>query len=626
LLVKNPVLIALDATLVAAAYSGAFLLLNTFSFQQAWTALVAITLPGVVGLRLIVLWRFHSYDVIWRHIGMVDLLNTAKACVLGSAILLLAFLVAGRASAAVVSVLIVDSLLTTISLVTARVLIRLRSSSEVKRQVSRAIPAVPNEKRRIVIVGAGEVGEKVLREIRDNGRLRYEPVGFLDDDPRKRGSKIHGLTVLGGVDRLDELSKTEDIEEAIIAIGRLPGVQMRRIVQICRRSGIPFRTVPVLEDILEGRIGLPSFRPVSYEDLLRRPVVHLDDQSVRVTIQGKSILVTGAGGSIGSELCRQICRFEPANLILCESSENNLFEIQNALSNEFPRTPITPFLSDVQNFGLMTSIFESHEPGVVIHAAAFKHVPLMETFPHEAIKNNVRGTMNMLTLSRDASSERFVLVSTDKAVHPVNVMGATKRVAELLTLEYARHSDAARFMIVRFGNVAGSRGSVIPLFRQQIERGGPVTVTHPQATRYFMTIGEAAQLILQAGAMGTGGEVFILEMGEPIKIVDLASDMIRLSGMEPDDDIEIRFIGLRPGEKLSEELYGDDDEVASTANAKIMVVKEGRKRLDSIIAMTEELLEAADNGDGTRVGAILKEIVPDYGSINAYGTGAGPQP
>jgi len=616
-LVRNPVLIGLDAALVASAYFGAFLLVHVFSLQQTWTTLFAITLPGVVGLRLAVLWRFHSYDVIWRHIGMVDLLNAAKACVLGSAVLLLAFLAAGRSSPGMVSVLIVDGLLATAFLVSLRVVIRLRLSSEIKRRNSRATAALPNEKRRIVIVGAGEVGEKVLREIRDNGRLRYEPIGFLDDDPRKRGSQIHGLAVLGGVDRLVELSKTTDIDEAIIAIGRLPGSQMRRMVQICRLAGIPFRTVPVLEDILDGRLGLPDLRPVSYEDLLRRPVVHLDRESMTATFHGKSILVTGAGGSIGSELCRQICRFNPANLILCENSENNLFEIQLTLANEFPDARVTPILSDVRSLGQMTRIFTDHEPRVVVHAAAFKHVPLMETFPHGAVENNVRGTLNVLTLSRDARSERFVLVSTDKAVRPISVMGATKRVAELLTLEYAARSDASRFMIVRFGNVAGSRGSVIPLFKQQIERGGPVTITHPQVTRYFMTIGEAAQLILQAGAMGAGGEIFILEMGDPIRIVDLASDMIRLSGMEPDEDIEIRFVGLRPGEKLAEELYAEGDEVTSTENAKIMIVKERRERLDSIIAMTEELLREADRADEARVRATLGEIVPEFRTIDA---------
>ena len=435
-------------------------------------------------------------------------------------------------------------------------------------------------KKSLLIIGAGDAGEQMLREIRQNPRHNYEVVGFLDDDPKKRGMKIHGVPVLGPIQKIHNMTYDDEMDEILIALPSASTKQMRRIIEACEATGLKTRTTPGIGELIDGKISFKSIREVSFEDILGRDPVNLDMEIIESYLADKIILVSGAGGSIGSELCRQITSFDPKNLILLDKTENNLFNIEMEFCQRFPRVPITPVLGDVHNRGFLERLFKAHKPQVVFHAAAFKHVPIVELNPWEGVFNNIVGTKNIVKASYQSGVERFVMISTDKAVRPVSVMGATKRVAEMITSCYAAYpntsSSGGRFLSVRFGNVIGSEGSVIHLFKKQIERFGPVTVTHPEITRYFMTIPEACKLILQAGAFGEGGEIFVLDMGTPIKIVDMARDLIRLSGFKPDVDIEIKFIGLRPGEKLYEELITESEGIIRFSSWKDLH-SEGRK-------------------------------------------------
>jgi len=471
----------------------------------------------------------------------------------------------------------------------------------------------PALNRRLLIIGAGNCGEKILREIQDNPQLRYTVVGFLDDNPNKIGRRIHGIPVRGIIGDVAFIAEKTDADELLIAIPSADTAEMRRIVSLCKQSGIRYKTVPGYSELIGGRVTMKAVREVAYRDLIGRETVKLDQKLIETCIKGQRVIVTGAGGSIGSELCRQICRFAPKELVLFERAESPLYEIELDLKRDFGNLSIVPVLGDIVDAACLRKTFEAHRPQIAFHAAAYKHVPMLELQPWKAIENNIVGTQNMLDVTDDFGLERFVLVSTDKAVRPANVMGASKRVAEMITLNrnYCASSDA-RFMAVRFGNVVGSVGSVIPLFKRQIEAGGPVTVTHPEITRYFMTIREASQLILQAGAMGQGGEIFILDMGTPVKIVDMARDLIRLSGFEPDVDIQIEFIGLRPGEKLYEELITDDENAEPTQHHKILMLKGGACDLNVLNEQIRELVALSKLNVPERIRIKLQEIVSDY--------------
>jgi FlaA1/EpsC-like NDP-sugar epimerase len=552
--------------------------------------------------------------------GMVDLLNAVKANISASILIIAAFLVSGRPVGSTAGVFVIDSLIGVIFIGGLRAVIRLIFLKINKKGYFKPDSGVKEPRKTVVIAGAGGAGEKILREIRDNPRLNYEVIGFLDDDRKKTGLNIHGTFVLGGIEQLEEISKNHRLDEVIIAIPSATGKEMRRVVEICNRSGLQFRTTPVLEDIISGKVKISKLRNVSYEDILGRTPVVLETGLIETYLRDKRVLVTGAGGSIGSELCWQISHFSPSSLILCDNTENNLFHVDMDLREEFPSVNTCSVLSDVRNLSQMEGIFKKYKPDVIFHAAAYKHVPMMELNPWEAVHNNIRGTMNILSLASNNNVERFVMVSTDKAVRPCNIMGATKRVAELLTQAHALNYNKIRFMTVRFGNVLGSKGSVIPIFKEQIKRGGPVKVTHPEITRYFMTISEASQLILQAGAMGEGAEIFILDMGTPVRIVDIARDLIRLSGLESNEDIEIEFIGLRPGEKLHEELITEGEGIVKTAHEKIMVLKAQGLQMDKLNSDVEELIDYAYKYDAESIKRKLKEIVPDY---NPYDNDAG---
>jgi FlaA1/EpsC-like NDP-sugar epimerase len=471
------------------------------------------------------------------------------------------------------------------------------------------------QSRNLLIIGAGDAGEKILREIRDNASLQYNAVGFLDDNPVKVGMKIHGVSVLSGIDDLKEVAGEVNADEALIAIPSAGSKQMRRIVDICKRSGLKFKTIPGMGELIDGKVTVNAIRAVGYRDLLGRELIELEEERIgtSLSLNNKCVLVTGAGGSIGSELCRQICRFKPEKILLFERAESPLYEIELELKKEFKDISVLPILADIQDKNQLDRAFENHRPHIVFHAAAYKHVPMLELQPWKAIDNNVIGTKNLTEVAVRFNVQRFVFVSTDKAVRPANVMGTSKRVAEMLVQgQYCCGLSETKFMIVRFGNVVGSVGSVVPLFKKQIQKGGPVTVTHPEVTRFFMTIPEACQLILQASAMGNGGEIYILDMGTPIKIDDMARDLIRLSGFEPDVDITIEYIGLRPGEKLYEELITEGENIVPTRHEKIMVLKGIDCDLHLLNGKIDELMQLSVQQAGVGIKAKLQEIVLDY--------------
>jgi FlaA1/EpsC-like NDP-sugar epimerase len=470
--------------------------------------------------------------------------------------------------------------------------------------------------KRLLIIGGGAMGEKIFRLIRDSAGKKYNVVGFLDDHPVKIGKFIHGVKVLGKISDIRTIAEKVGAEETLIAITTATSEQMRTIVKHCKRSGLSYKTLPGPDEMINGNFTIGSIREVAYSDLLGRQDVQLDQAKIGSYIKDHIVLVTGAGGSIGSELCRQICKFKPACILLYERAESPLYEIDLELRTQYKNFTIVPILADIQNMTQLNMIFQKYRPEIVFHAAAYKHVPMLEHHAWKAVRNNILGTFNLAECATKYDVDRFVFVSTDKAVRPTNVMGATKRIAEILiqNQEYYKQCQT-KFMIVRFGNVVGSAGSVLPLFKRQIERGGPVTVTHPEVTRYFMTIPEAAQLILQAGAMGEGGEIFILDMGDPIKIDHIARYLIRLSGLEPDKDIQIDYVGLRPGEKLYEELITDGEGIVKTEHKKIMVLRGSHQNLQVLNGNISKLAALAEEQDVEAIIERLQQIVPEYNPV-----------
>ena len=464
---------------------------------------------------------------------------------------------------------------------------------------------------RTLIYGAGDAGVSLLRELRSNPASAYHPVGLLDDNPSKLGATIQGVTVLGNGQQLSELAKKHKIETVLVSIPSATGKQMTSILQQCQDAGVAFKTIPSLSRMLEGNENLASqIRSVAVEDLLGRSPVSLDTRRIEEKIAGRTVMVTGAAGSIGSELCRQIAHFHPAAIVAFESSETGLFHLQNEFRNTFPAIPLHAAIGSVQNIRRIDEVLREHSPAMIFHAAAYKHVPMMEAHMFEAVENNIFGTWNVATAAGRFGVGDFVLISTDKAVRPTNIMGATKRFAELLILSLG--DSATKFVAVRFGNVLGSNGSVVPTFKQQILAGGPVTVTHPEMQRYFMTIPEASQLVLQAFTMGRGGEVFVLDMGDPVKIVDLARNLILLSGLRPDTDIRIEFTGTRPGEKLYEELSHLEEGTVATPHQKVRAFAAHAIRLPDMRRLLEDLRRGHEARDPFRVVLTLKEAIPDY--------------
>ena len=567
-------------------------------------AFVAVMIP----VKLAISWRSGLYRRLWRYAGVSDLeclltvgaLATVASLVVGSALFPL---VPGLGLRVPFSVLVIDSVLWLALLALPRLVVRMLQRQRLgRRQV---------EGRRVLIVGAGAAGGLIVRELRCNPQLGMLPVGLVDDDRTKHGRHIDDVLVLGPLSQIPQLVMRHGVQEIIIAMPAAPGSVVRAVVQAAHDVGVPTRTVPGLFEIISGRKSVRSLRSVEIEDLLRREPVRTDFDLVRPLATGRTVLVTGAGGSIGSELCRQILRLDPSRLVVLGRGENSIFELVQELTRTFPGADIEPLICDVRDRGALREVFRRFRPYSVFHAAAHKHVPLMERNPAEAVLNNVLGTANTVRLAAEFGVEHFVLISTDKAVRPTSIMGATKRLAESLVQDVSQRCGKP-YVSVRFGNVLGSRGSVVPTFLRQIEAGGPVTVTHPDMRRYFMTIPEAVQLVLQAGALGQGSETFVLDMGEPVRIADLAADLVRLSGLEVGTDIEIKFTGIRPGEKLYEELFFSAECATPTVHPKVLRANSVAADEDCVSAIEELIERAQRKAPAAELRHAIAQIVRDY--------------
>lgn len=530
------------------------------SYFHTWGRYILIGLP----LYFIVYYYFGLYSRVWRYASARDLLHIAVAVTLATTSLAIIIYI-NPGTGFPRSVLIISWFFNCAAVGGIR--FSLRVASDLRHH------SKPNGHKRTLVLGAGDAARMFVTEAEKHPELDYRLVGFLDDDSRKIGLRLSGVAVLGGLDLLEVVVKEQGVNEIVIAMPSAPNTKIRELVKRCTAIGIRPKTVPGLYRVLNGGYHPTPIREVQIEDLLARPEIKTDFAGITGYITGKTVLVTGAGGSIGSELSRQVARFGARRLLLLGHGENSIYEIHRELKRDYPDVDMVPLIADIQDADRIKHIFRVHQPNVVFHAAAHKHVPLMEWNPTEALKNNVLGTRNLAEAAAAHGTERFVMISTDKAVNPTSVMGATKRIAELVIRGINQESQT-KFMAVRFGNVLGSRGSVVPLFKEQIARGGPVTVTHPEMTRYFMTIPEAVSLVIQAGAMGDGGEVFVLDMGEHVRIVDLARDLITLSGYRPDVDIKIEYSGMRPGEKLYEELLTSAEGTVATKHQRIHVARQ----------------------------------------------------
>lgn len=616
------IVLAIDVCLLSFSWLAAYALRFEFDIPEKFVDEMLSILPAALAIKIVCLYLFDVYRGMWRFTSVGDLLNILKAVSLSTLLIVLYALLAYRFKNVPRSVVFIDGCFNILLISGSRLAIRLLFHKFVPSNQIQSLRPLdgmtddrprPVARKNLLILGAGNCGEKILREINGNPQLNYSVVGFLDDAPGKIGRKIHGIPVRGITGDLSFVAEKTHADEVLIAIASATSAEMRRLVSLCKQSGLRFRTVPGYGELIGGRVSIKTAREVAYRDLIGRETVKLDEELIERCLRGQSIIVTGAGGSIGSELCRQICRFGPDKLVLYERAESPLQEIELDLRKSHSEINVIPVLGDTQHSEFLRNTFRTHRPRIAFHAAAYKHVPMLEIQPWKALENNIMGTLNLVEVAENFGVERFVLVSTDKAVRSANVMGASKRVAEMIALNgNSCQTSRTQFMAVRFGNVVGSVGSVVPLFKKQIEEGGPVTVTHPDVTRFFMTIREAAQLILQAGAMGQGGETFILDMGTPVKIVDMARDLIRLSGFEPDVDIKIEFIGLRPGEKLYEELITADEDARPTQHPKILMLKGSACNLELLKGKIQELSALAVTQDAARIRSKLQEIVPDY--------------
>jgi len=615
------VLLGFDVFILCLSWVASYLVRFDFDIPDFFVDEMFAILPAAIFIKIVCFYLFGVYRGMWRFTGVNDLLGIIKAVSMSTLLIVVWIVLAYRYQNVPRSIAFIDWCFNILLISGIRLAIRLFFQKYVPTNPILSLMPINGigektrmrQNKKLIIVGAGNCGEKILREIQDNPQLAYTVVGFLDDNPGKIGRRIHGVPVRGIIGDMEFITEKTSADELLIAIPSATAAEMRRIVSLCKQSGIRYKTVPGYGELIGGRVTMKTVREVAYRDLIGRETAKLDERLIEGALKGRRVLVTGAGGSIGSELCRQICRFDPEKLILFERAESPLYEIDLELKSSFRHIEIVPVLGDIQQKDYVRKVFDRLEPQTVFHAAAYKHVPMLEGQPWKALENNILGTLNMVDVANEFKLERFVLVSSDKAVRPANVMGASKRVAEMITLNRNYCSSTqTRFMAVRFGNVVGSVGSVVPLFKKQIEAGGPVTVTHPEITRFFMTIREASQLILQAGAMGQGGEIFILDMGTPVKIVDMARDLIRLSGFEPDVDIKIEFIGLRPGEKLYEELITESEDIMETRHPKILVLKGGSCDINLLNGQVHELAAAAAAQDVDFIKSKLIEIVPDY--------------
>jgi FlaA1/EpsC-like NDP-sugar epimerase len=570
----------------------------------------AVWLVGLgLAIKPLVYFAFGLYRRLWVYASIHELkviaLAVTTASLLVTAAMISLFVSKVYGPGLPRSVLAIDWLISLLGTGGVRFLFRLLAENRAAAEKQRG-----GRIRRALVVGAGDAGALVVREMLKNPQLNMIPAGFLDDDPAKQRHQIHNVPVVGRLSDLGRVIDNKRIDEVVIAIPSAAGRVVRMVTDVCRLKGVPFHTMPGLYELIGGKVSVSLLREVDITDLLRREPVQIQTELVGAALSGKRVLVTGAGGSIGRELCRQIARWNPDQMVLLGHGENSIFEATLELREAYPAQIFQPVIADVRDLPRLEAIFGSFRPQVVFHAAAHKHVPLMESNVEEAITNNVIGTRNMVATATAAGVERLVMISTDKAIRPANVMGATKRLAEMIILE-AAHRAGRPYSVVRFGNVLGSRGSVVPKFKRQIAHGGPVTVTHPDMKRYFMTIPEAVHLVLQAASMGQGGEVFLLNMGQPVRILDLAEALIRLSGLEPGRDIEIVFTGIRPGEKLSEDLWEDGWTYQKTTHPDIFRVEEEEANIPAALGQTvDELHRLARQGESGAILTLLDESVP----------------
>ena len=604
----NRLLFLGDLVLIVASVIGSFALrlelgpVFVFYLPQMVTMIVVALL-----VKPVVYYSFGLYSRVWAYASIRELKIITAAVSIASAIVsliivLLTTLQYYRGFPR--SVLAIDWLLSLLAVGGLRFAMRLLAEG---RSGSEGIQGVA---KRILIVGAGDAGALVVREMQKNPQLNLYPVCFVDDDQTKQKQRIHDVPVEGTLEDLGRILDIWYIQEVIIAIPSAPGGVVRQVIEVCRAKDVPFRTMPGLYELIGGKINVGRLREVEITDLLRRASVEIDTSLIGANLSGKRVLITGAGGSIGRELCRQISHWGPESLILLGHGENTIFDTLVELEANFPSLPLHPVVADIRNLDRLSNVMDHFQPQLIFHAAAHKHVPLMEINVEEAVTNNVIGTRNVVEAALNSNIDRLVMISTDKAIRPTSIMGSTKRMAEMLVLD-AAHRSGKPYSVVRFGNVLGSRGSVVPLFKQQIANGGPVTVTHPDMERYFMTIPEAVHLVLQAAAMGNGGEVFILRMGEQVKILQLAEDLIRLSGLEPEKDIEIVFTGIRPGDKLSEELWDQWATIEPTAHRDIVqLVDEDLLSRDELRQTVNELSFLALEGEVDAITRILDETIP----------------
>ncbi|MBC7258642.1 MAG: polysaccharide biosynthesis protein [Chloroflexi bacterium] len=609
---RNRYLIVADLVLLLfALILSYFLRFDTFTawdyFRRWWPVAPALLIIYPLTFHL-----FGLYRRMWQYAGSHEALAIIAAAGIASA--LLAILIYGvMRPLKIISgfsrpMLIIDWLLNVLLLGGVRFSSKIAWDIATSRKGKIGQGSAP---RRILIIGAGDAGAMIVREMHNNPDINMLPVGFVDDDERKIGNYIHGVKVYGARKDIPELARRLHVDEALIAMPTAPGKAIREIVGICESAGLRFRTLPGLFELLNGKVWLSQIRDVQLEDLLRREPTSVNLEEIAGFISGATILVTGAGGSIGSELCRQIARFRPGRLLLLGHGENSIYVIEQELARKFPSLARDVIIADIRDGNKIQAVLQRYRPQIVFHSAAHKHVPLMEQNVDEAITNNVLGTRNVVRAALAADVQRFVLISTDKAVRPTSIMGATKRIAEMIVQDAAMRSGRA-FVAVRFGNVLGSRGSVVPLFREQIAAGGPITITHPEMTRFFMTIPEAVQLVIQAASLATPGQIYALDMGDPVRIVDLAKDLVELSGLKLGRDIEIVYTGLRPGEKLHEELFTHEEQRTATVYDKIFIAQSAPVDGDRLYRMIDLLAEHAARMDEAAIRRTLRELVPDF--------------
>lgn len=558
----------------------------------------------IIPIQATAFWIFGLYRGVWRFASIPDLLRIFKSVIVGIAITVMAIFLLYRMEGLPRSVPIFYGMLLIFLLGGPRFLYRWIKDHHLSIRSGK----------RVLIVGAGRAGEMLVRDLLRNSGDTYLPVAFVDDKVRRIGQDIHGIPVVGMTETLPEVVDKMGIEIIVLAIPSALVRERKKLIGLCEQAGVPFRTVPQLDSLMSGQVSINQLREVSIEDLLGREPVKLEWEVIKEGLSGRTILITGAGGSIGSELCRQLARLEPRKIILLEISEYNLYSIELELRDAFPDLLVYPCLADIREVDAVDKIFEKYKPSLIFHAAAYKHVPMLESHIREAIHNNVLGTRVVADAADKHSATKFVLISTDKAVNPTNIMGSTKRVAELYC-QSLNASSATNYVTVRFGNVLGSAGSVVPLFRKQIMQGGPVTVTHPDIERFFMTIPEACQLIMQASVLGDGGEIFVLDMGEPVKIHYLAEQMILLSGRQPGEDIEISITGLRPGEKLFEELFHNQEKLQPTHHKKILLADHRLAEWGELSEVINKMSESVSSFDEQALIKLLRHLVPE-GSID----------